>query len=60
MEGKPSRDSKAYKTAAALFAISGLLFVVVSAVSGRIGVFLPIGIALIIISFVFWQHSKKT
>jgi membrane-bound ClpP family serine protease len=60
MESKPSRDSKAYRTAAALFVISGLLFIIVSAISGKIGVFLPIGIALIIISFGFWQRSKKS
>jgi membrane-bound ClpP family serine protease len=59
MESKPSRDSKAYKTAAVLFAISGLLFIIVSVVSGKIGVFLPIGIALIIISIGFWRRSKK-
>jgi len=59
MESEPSRDSKAYKTAAALFAISGLLFIIVSVVSGKIGVFLPIGIALVIISIGFWRRSKK-
>jgi membrane-bound ClpP family serine protease len=59
MESKPARDSKAYRTAAALFAISGLLFIMVSAVSGKIGVFLPIGIALLIISIGFYQRSKK-
>jgi membrane-bound ClpP family serine protease len=59
MESKPAKDSKAYKTAAALFAISGLLFIIVSVVSGKIGVFLPIGIALIIISIGFWRRSKK-
>jgi len=59
MESKPSGDSKSYRTAATLFAISGLLFIIVSVVSGKIGVFLPIGIALVIISILFWQRSKK-
>ena len=38
------------------FAISGLIFIILSGV-GRI-LFLPIGIALIIISILFWQRSK--
>jgi Flp pilus assembly protein TadB len=59
MESKQSGISKSYKTAATLFAVSGVLFVIVSVVSGKIGVFLPIGIALVIISIGFWQRSKK-
>lgn len=59
MNSKPSRNSKSYKTAATLFAISGLIFIIVSVVSGKIGVYLPVGIALAIISIGFWQHSKK-
>ena len=51
-------DSKSYKTAATLFAISGLIFIIVSVISGKI-FFLPIGIALAILSIGFWQHSKK-
>jgi hypothetical protein len=59
MSSKSPKDSKAYKTAATLFAISGLLFIIVGVVGGKIGIFLPVGIALVIISIVIWQHSKK-
>ena len=58
MSSEPSKNLKAYKTAAILFAISGLLFIVVTAVSSNI-VFLPDGIALVIISVVFMQQGKK-
>jgi len=58
MSSGSSKNSKSYRTAAILFAISGLLFIIVTAVSSDI-VFLPVGIALIIISIVFWQHSRK-
>ena len=58
MSSEPSKDLKAYKTAAILFAISGILFIIVAAISGQI-VFLPVGIALIIISIVFLQQGKK-
>jgi membrane-bound ClpP family serine protease len=51
-------NAKSYKTAAVLFSISGFVFIIVSVVSGKIGVFLPIGIALLIISIGFWQRSK--
>jgi len=58
MSSEPSKNLKAYKTAATLFSISGLLFIIVTAVSSKI-FFLPVGIALIIISIVFWQQGKK-
>jgi hypothetical protein len=58
MSSESSKDLKAYRTAAILFAISGILFMIVSAISSQI-VFLPVGIALVIISIVLWQHSKK-
>ena len=58
MSSESSKNIKSYKTAAILFSISGLLFIIVTAVSKNI-VFLPVGIALIIISIVFWQHGKK-
>ena len=51
-------NAKSYKTAAVLFSISGAVFIIVIAVSRKIGVFLPIGIALLIISIGFWQRSK--
>jgi len=59
MSSKPSKNSKSYKTAATLFSISGFIFILVGIVSGKIGIFLPIGIALVIISIGFWQRSKK-
>ena len=59
MSSKPSKNSKSYKTAATLFAISGLLFIIVGVVGGKIGIFLPIGIALVILSIGFWQRSRK-
>jgi len=52
-------DSKRYKTAAILFAIGGILFIIVGAVSRKIEIFLPVGIALIILSLNFWQYVKK-
>jgi membrane-bound ClpP family serine protease len=59
MSSEPSKNLKSYKTAAILFSISGLIFIIVAVVSSEIGVFLPPGIALVIISIVFWQHGKK-
>jgi len=56
MSSKSSENSKSYKTAAILFTISGFIFIILSGVSGIF--FLPIGIALIIISILFWQRSK--
>ena len=58
MSSESSKNIKSYKTAAILFSISGLLFIIVTVVSSDI-VFLPVGIALVIISIVFWQHGKK-
>jgi len=58
MSSEPSKNLKSYKTAAILFSISGLLFIIVTVVSSNI-IFLPVGIALVIISIVFWQHGKK-
>jgi membrane-bound ClpP family serine protease len=59
MSSEPSKNLKAYKTAATLFLISGVIFVIEGAVTRKIGVFLPVGIALVIISILFWQHSKR-
>ena len=56
MSSKRFADSKSYNTAATLFLTSGLIFIILSVVSI---IFLPIGIALSIISFSFWQHSKR-
>ena len=54
-----SKSYKSYRTSAILFMISGFIFIILSVFSGKIGVFLPIGIALVIISIGFWQRSKK-
>ena len=61
---RPSGDPQSYKTAAKRFALSGILFIFAGIVSSfdsisKIGMFLPVGIAMIIISMVFWQRSKK-
>jgi VIT1/CCC1 family predicted Fe2+/Mn2+ transporter len=58
VSSEPSKNLKAYKTAAILFSISGLLFIIVAVISSKI-FFLPVGIALAIISIVFWQQGKK-
>jgi len=52
-------EAKRMRTAATLFIISGLLLIIAGAIGDKIGVFLPIGIALIIVSMSFWQYSKK-
>ena len=59
MSSKSPKNSKRYRMAATFFLISGLLFIIVAIVSGKIGNFLPVGIALAIISIGFWQRSKK-
>ena len=58
MDAKSSRNSKSYKTAAIFFSISGILFIIVGAIGGNVA-FLPIGIALVIISINFWLFSRK-
>jgi hypothetical protein len=59
MSGKTSSNSKSYRTAAILFSISGLVFIIVGVVSSKIGIYLPIGIAFGILSIGFWQRRKK-
>jgi hypothetical protein len=58
MSSEPSKDLKAYRTAAILFLISGVIFIIVAVISSQI-VFLPVGIALVIISIVLWRQGKK-
>lgn len=53
------KEAKRMRTAAILYSISGFILIIVGAISGRIGVFLPIGIALVILSMAFWQRSNK-
>ena len=56
---KLSTRSKAFRTAAIMFSISGLIFITLAIVAGEIGAFLPVGIALLVISIVYWQLSRK-
>jgi len=58
MSSEPPKNPRASKVAAILFSISGLLFIIVFAISGNIA-FLPVGIAMFIISVALWQHSRK-
>lgn len=58
MSGESSKNPKAYRIAAIMFSISGLLFIIEFAI-GSNTTFLPIGIALFIISIAFWKQSKK-
>ena len=53
------KEAKKISTAAKLFSISGILFIIVGIIGGDIGVFLPVGIALIIVSLSFWHRSNK-
>jgi hypothetical protein len=59
MSIKTSSNSKSYRIAAILFSISGLIFIIVGVVSSKIGIYLPIGIVLGILSIGFWQRSEK-
>ena len=59
ISSESASNLKRYRMAAIFFLISGLLFIVVAVVSGKIGNFIPVGIALAIISIGFWQRSKK-
>jgi hypothetical protein len=54
--GKQSENSKSYKTAAKFFAFSGCVLIIVGIVASKIGVYLPIGIALLIVSLTMWRH----
>lgn len=53
------KNAKRMRTAAIFYSIGGIIFIIVGAIGGRIGVFLPIGIALVILSMAFWQRSNK-
>lgn len=58
MSNEASKNPKASKAAAILFSISGLLFIIVFAIGSNVA-YLPVGIALIIISIVLWHQSRK-
>jgi membrane-bound ClpP family serine protease len=60
MSNKSPKDSKSYQTAAMLFSISGLIFIILGVVSGKIGIYLSVGIALVIISIVFSNIVKSS
>jgi membrane-bound ClpP family serine protease len=60
MSNKSPKDFKSYKTAAVLFSISGLLFIIVAVVSSKIGIFLPVGIALVILALVFGNVVRNS
>lgn len=55
---RQSDESKPYRTAAVLFATSGIIFVILAGLARNVGVFMPIGIALVILSMGFWQRSR--
>ena len=58
--GRPPRKlPESYRAAAILYSLSGIIFIVVAAVSGKVAIFLPVGIALFVLSMVFRQHSRK-
>ncbi|GAI37526.1 unnamed protein product, partial [marine sediment metagenome] len=58
---------KSYRTSAILFIISGIVFIILGIVTSiivgiatsRIAIFLPIGIALLIVGMGIWQKSRK-
>jgi hypothetical protein len=52
-------DPRSYRAAAILFSTSGAIFLVLAAVGREVGAFLPIGIALIVLSMGFWKRSRK-
>ena len=51
-------NPRSYRSGAILFSISGAIFIILAAVSRKVGVFIPVGIALIVVSMGFWQHSR--
>lgn len=59
MSKNSSKETKRYKTSAILFSICGVLSIIVAIISSKIGIYLPIGIAFIIISIVIWQYGIK-
>lgn len=62
-----SKNYKSYRTSAILFLISGIIFIILGIVTSiiegiaasRIVIYLPIGIALLIVSKGKWQKSRK-
>lgn len=53
------KSSKFYKTAAMLLLIAVLLTLAASILGFTVGVFVPIGMAFILIGVAFWQRSRK-
>ena len=60
MPGTARKRSESYRKAAILYSISGAVFIILAAVGREVAVFLPIGIALVILSIAFWQQGKKS
>jgi len=56
---KLSMRPKAFRTAAIMYSISGFTFIILAIVTGKIGAFLAVGIALLVLSIAFWQQSRK-
>ncbi|MFC2034091.1 hypothetical protein ACFLTT_01620 [Chloroflexota bacterium] len=53
MNSKHTPNPKVLKSAAILFVISGIIFILLSVIGGEIGIILPFGVALVILSIVF-------
>jgi len=53
-----SKKDKSYRTSARLFLISGIIFIIVSILGGKI-FFLPIGIALLVVGLGVRRQSHK-
>jgi len=56
---KSSKNYKSYRTSGILFMISGITFIILSIVTGRVAKYLAIGIALLIVGIALWQESRK-
>ena len=56
---KSSKNYKSYRTSAKLFMISGIIFIILSIAANRVAIYLPIGIALLIVGIAIWQKSRK-
>jgi len=54
-----SKNFKSYRNSAILFWISGIIFIILVTVTGKIAIYLPIGIALFIVGMGIWQKSRK-
>ena len=53
-----SKSYKSYRTSAILFMISGILLIIIGLMGDKIYL-LPIGLALVALSLVIWQKSRR-